>query len=417
MGGDGGAITFAAEDVAAGDEAGEQASLQLFPKLLALRARFRKAGAETFAEMAFVGVKVVPREHGFNRLGVALGNPMPFGVFIEDVDVASVVSAGEEDDGAVGVTVVHGSKPLDGISLTEAMQAREFGKIVWVGGGRDREAADRCSGAANDMNCGTEIAEVLAGGEVPVALVPRGVLPAGRAGEVSFVIRIDEDVVHHPRGDEAGGGFVAGLKGHDEFLEIPWMADTAGIGGGIETGPPVRFGRAATSGDVREFAGGELGGLLNPDHVVLEAEISIDIFLALIMPEDDTGTVGEDELAARGVEFMRQLPEETLPESLEMLEIGFAHLAEEEAVETGDALAIVGAHLGEQPVGFTAAARAAVTDGGGATRPIAQSGCGTGGELAGLEDEAGGGEVAQLVLGTTELLAEPEELFEPVFGD
>ena len=81
--------------------------------------------------------------------------------------------------------------------------------------------------------------------------------------------------------------------------------------------------------------------------------------------------------------------------------IGFADFAQEEAFESGHTLAIIGAHLGEEPVRFTAAASAAITDGGGSIGQVAQAGSGAGGELPGLEDEAGVEEVLDLVTRAT----------------
>ena len=89
--------------------------------------------------------------------------------------------------------------------------------------------------------------------------------------------------------------------------------------------------------------------------------------------------------------------EDALAEIFKILCVGLADLAEEETVETGDPLTIVGPHLGEEPVGFAAAARTAVADSSGAIRLIAQSGGGTGGELARLEEDAGADQVIHLV--------------------
>jgi len=94
---------------------------------------------------------------------------------------------------------------------------------------------------------------------------------------------------------------------------------------------------------------------------------------------------------------MGKVAEQAKAEVLEVFEIGFADFAEEEALEARVALAIVSAHLGEEPEGFAAAAGAAVADGGGAVVLVAEAGGGAGGELFGLEDEAGIEEVADLV--------------------
>jgi len=175
------------------------------------------------------------------------------------------------------------------------------------------------------------------------------------------------------------------------------MTDAAGVGGGVEARPPTGFGRTTAGGDVLVFAGGELGGFLDANDVVFEAEIGIDVLFALVMAEDDARAVLEGEDAAGGIEVVGEALEEALAEALEVFEVGFADFAEEEAVEAREALAIVGAHLGEEPVGFTAAAGTTIADRLGAIGEIAETRGGTGGELAGLEDDAGVEEVLDLI--------------------
>src|SRR5580765_1351195 len=87
---------------------------------------------------------------------------------------------------------------------------------------------------------------------------------------------------------------------------------------------------------------------------------------------------------------------------VEIFAIGFADLAEDDGFEFGEALAIVSADLGHEPVGFAAAASAAVTDGPGTGGMVAGTGDGTSGELTGLEENVGAVEVADLVGGATE---------------
>ena len=118
------------------------------------------------------------------------------------------------------------------------------------------------------------------------------------------------------------------------------------------------------------------------------------------MAGDDAGAVGEGEEPREAVNSCGRRQEEAPAEVLEVFEVGFADFAEEEAFEAGDALAVIGAHLGEEPVGFAAAAGAAVADGRGAVGQVAEAGGGAGGELPGLEDDAGADEVLHLILGT-----------------
>ena len=155
---------------------------------------------------------------------------------------------------------------------------------------------------------------------------------------------------------------------------------------------------------------GQGGGLLDADDVVFEAEEGVDFLLVLVMAGDDAGVILEEEGAARAVEGVREGGQDATAEIIEILGIGFADLAQEEALEPGDALTIVRAQLGEEPVGFAAAARAAVTDGFGSVRLIAQTGGGAGGELARLEEDAGADEILHLVGGAAGLPAVPGEL-------
>ena len=110
---------------------------------------------------------------------------------------------------------------------------------------------------------------------------------------------------------------------------------------------------------------------------------------------------------------MRQQREEALAKILQILEIRFADFAEEKTFQAGEALAIVSAHLGQEPVGFPAAARAAVADGLGTVGLIAATCGGAGGQLRGQEHQAGVREVEELVLGAPLLLAELKELRQP----
>ena len=98
-----------------------------------------------------------------------------------------------------------------------------------------------------------------------------------------------------------------------------------------------------------------------------------------------------------------------------MFGVGFADLAQEQALEAGKALAVIGPHLGQEPVRFAAATSAAVADGGGTIGLVTKTGGGAGAELALLEDQASGVEVGDLVLraagafGGFELFLEPVE--------
>jgi len=118
------------------------------------------------------------------------------------------------------------------------------------------------------------------------------------------------------------------------------------------------------------------------------------------VPGNDTGAVFEGEDAASDGEIVRQSAKDAPPKVFEVFEVGFAHFSKQEAFEAGNALAIVGAHLGEQPMGFAAATSAAVADGCWAARIIAKPGGSAGCELAVLQDDACGEEILDLIART-----------------
>ncbi len=149
------------------------------------------------------------------------------------------------------------------------------------------------------------------------------------------------------------------------------------------------------------FARGEGGGLFDADEVVFEAEIGVDVGLILEMAADDARAVGEGEQATGFGEGVREFSQNAQAEVAEVFAIGFADFAQQKAFESGDTLAIVRADLGDEPMGFTAAPSAAVTDSGRAVGQIAATRGGAGGKLPGLEDEAGAQEILDLVAGAT----------------
>ncbi len=171
------------------------------------------------------------------------------------------------------------------------------------------------------------------------------------------------------------------------------MPHVTGIGGGIDPRTPIGFGSAAAGADVLIFALGQLRGLLNADDVVFLAEIGVDIFFALIMAQANLRTVGEFQFTTRGAVFMIQPGEQALAIIFQVLGIGFADFAQKQAAKSRHPLTIVGSHLGEQPVGFTAAACAAIADGARPIRLITQPGGGASEQLADLHNLTGIGQV------------------------
>ena len=170
---------------------------------------------------------LVTGKHFLDGLDMPLRDPMPLGVFIDDGDVVVFIAKSEEDDRVMVVAVVHGSEPFDGAPVIDLFE---------------------------DVGGGTEGAEVLAGSDIPAAIVPGFLLPAGAGGEGGFVFGIGEAVVIDTSRDEPGGGFGLAFERDNKVSAVPFMADAAGVGGGIDAWPPSGFGSAAASLDVLPFA-------------------------------------------------------------------------------------------------------------------------------------------------------------------
>ena len=81
--------------------------------------------------------------------------------------------------------------------------------------------------------------------------------------------------------------------------------------------------------------------LLDPDHVVFQAEVSIDVLFVLKMPRDDPRTVRKRQHAPIRRELMRQLAEQPPPQILEMLHVRLADLAQQQTFQPRHALAII----------------------------------------------------------------------------
>ena len=123
--------------------------------------------------------------------------------------------------------------------------------------------------------------------------------------------------------------------------------------------------------------------------------------LVLEVAGDDAGAVGEGEDAAGGGEVVGEVAEEPAAEVVEVFAVGFADFAQEQALEAGEALAVIDAHLGEEPEGFAAAAGAAVADGGGAVGEVAEAGGGAGQRAGGAGERCGPWRSFGLVPGAT----------------
>src|SRR5688500_2741609 len=130
------------------------------------------------------------------------------------------------------------------------------------------------------------------------------------------------------------------------------------------------------------------------------------------MATTNDAAVGERQFLVRDGEEVRQFPEDAAAQIAEAFEVGLADFAEQEAFEAGVTLAIVTAHLGDEPMTFAAATRAAIAEHGRTFLVIALARDGAGEELAFLKDDSDAGEVEHLIVGTAGATAESDVVFE-----
>ncbi len=142
-----------------------------------------------------------------------------------------------------------------------------------------------------------------------------------------------------------------------------------GIRRRIDARTPVRLARPAARRDVLVFPRRQRRGLLDPDHVVFQPQVGINVLLVLEMARDDPRPVAERQDAPERRELMPQVREQLPPQILEVLQVGLADLAQQQALQPRHALTVVHAHLRQQPVRLAAAARPAVADWPSARRP------------------------------------------------
>jgi hypothetical protein len=302
---------------------------------------------------------------------VALRHPAALSMLVHDVQMAVSIEASQENDGVMGVAIVHGGGPLAAEGIVEL---------------------------GNDMSIRAKGFKELTGSNIPTAVVPGLPLPTGTAGENAFIFGIDEAVVADGGVNEASLGLAVELEGMDEEGVIPMMTNAARVGGGVDTGTPAGLGSAIASSEVLPFTEGKSGSLFNANDIVFEAEEGVvNLLFVLVMFGVNARAIFENQNARTGVEGVRQMAEHTLTEVVKALDIGLAGLAEEQALKAGVTLAIIATHLSQEPMRFSAPASAAIPDGGGTVGQIAEAGGGTGSELARLEEDARANKVLNLI--------------------
>ena len=177
------------------------------------------------------------------------------------------------------------------------------------------------------------------------------------------------------------------------------MTNPAGIRRRVDSRPPIRLAGPAARRDILVLPTRQRRRLLDSDHVILQPEIGIDILLSLEMAGDDSGAVGEGQDGAVNGECVFEAGEDCVAEVLEVLGVGFADFAQQQAFEARHPLAVIDAHLREEPMRLPTATRATVADGRRPVRRITQPRRGRRRELAGLQDAVGAFEVGHLRFG------------------
>ena len=104
------------------------------------------------------------------------------------------------------------------------------------------------------------------------------------------------------------------------------------------------------------------------------------------MPGDDARAVVETQDAAERRELVTELSEQLPPQILEVFQVRLADLAQQQAFQPRHALAIVHAHLAEQPMRLPTAPGATIADRCGPVGVVAQPRRRTGHKLALLQD-------------------------------
>src|SRR4051812_30754 len=194
--------------------------------------------------------KAVAPEHGLNGLSMFLRKQQAFGVLVHDEVITVAIFAAEKHDRVMSEAVIESGHPFDCAGIVEI---------------RD------------NVNIASKGSEELPGSDIPIAIEPCSLAPTGKVLKGFLVIWISEGVVRDRSRNEAGVSFRVGMKGLEELLSVPSVADATGIGGGIDAWTPSGFGGAAAGADVSILAAGQGGGFFNADNVIFESEIGIDI--------------------------------------------------------------------------------------------------------------------------------------------
>ncbi len=301
-----------------------------------------------------------------------LGQPAGLDVFIEYVDVVIVVFDEQKEDGRVAVAVIHG-QPVPPF----------LRRLEWF----------------DDVYVVAEVVEELTGCDLPVAVAVGAQFPAGVFFEFAAVVLVDGDIVVDGGGDEAGVGFLLLAMGVNEVFFIPGVADSAGVGGGVDAGAEDAAGAVGVAeGAVLGF--GEGGGFLDEDDIVFEAEVQVEVVFGADVTDDDAGVVGEGEDSGGAVVFVVGFAQKFASEVVELFAGLFGVFAEVKGFEAGLALAVVEGELGEGGVGFTGAACAAEAELGGAVGVVAGAGGGVEAQLLGEGYVGEVMEAGELVFGT-----------------
>lgn len=213
----------------------------------------------------------VPLDHRFDGWCMSLRQPLSLTMTVNNVHIPVRISAAQVNASVVREAVVHSREPF---------APETFVKII------------------DDMSFLAESDEVLPKREVPIAFEPGRSLPPSKVREHIAVFRVVEGVVFDPGGNEAR--FVLDLlfRRVDEGFFIPLMPHSTRVGRGVNPRAPIRLAAAQAGPNVLKFPPGQSCGLFNPDDVVLEAQVRIDVVFVLEVAGHKPRAVGEGQNAA-----------------------------------------------------------------------------------------------------------------------
>jgi len=113
----------------------------------------------------------------------------------------------------------------------------------------------------------------------------------------------------------------------NKLRPIPGVTHAARIRHGINARPPIRLRCAAASCDVLVLPCRQGRGLFNPNHVVLQPQVGINVLFVLEMPGNESRPVLESKNTPKRGELVTEIWEQLPPEILEVFKVRFTNFS------------------------------------------------------------------------------------------